>query len=130
MASLLALLLAFLLLGAVVGTKMSDITFDQSYRITWGNDHVLSLNQGRLVQLSLDQSSGFILLLLLLLLLLLIMHVLFFCTAGAGFASKQSYGSGFFHMRIKLPPKDSAGVVTAYYVKTICPFFPCFILHA
>ncbi|RVW22078.1 putative xyloglucan endotransglucosylase/hydrolase protein 1 [Vitis vinifera] len=92
MASLLALLLAFLLLGAVVGTKMSDITFDQSYRITWGNDHVLSLNQGRLVQLSLDQSSG------------------------AGFASKQSYGSGFFHMRIKLPPKDSAGVVTAYYL--------------
>ena len=58
------------------------------------------------------------------------MHVLFFCIAGAGFASKQSYGSGFFHMRIKLPPKDSAGVVTAYYVMTICPFFPCFILHA
>ena len=62
---LLTLLQAFLLLGAVVGGRMSDdISFDENYIITWGNDHVLSLNQGRLVQLSLDQSSGFNLLLL------------------------------------------------------------------
>ncbi|KAF5930580.1 hypothetical protein HYC85_031453 [Camellia sinensis] len=35
---------------------------------------------------------------------------------GSGFGSKLSYGSGFFHMRTKLPDKDSAGVVTAFYV--------------
>ncbi|KAK2990058.1 hypothetical protein RJ640_025421 [Escallonia rubra] len=34
---------------------------------------------------------------------------------GSGFGSKLSYGSGFFHLRIKLPDKDSAGVVTAFY---------------
>ncbi|KAK6286664.1 hypothetical protein POUND7_012843, partial [Theobroma cacao] len=33
----------------------------------------------------------------------------------AGFGSKLRYGSGFFQMRIKLPPKDSAGVITAFY---------------
>ncbi|OMO95834.1 Glycoside hydrolase, family 16 [Corchorus olitorius] len=37
-------------------------------------------------------------------------------SSGAGFGSKLSYGSGFFHLRIKLPGKDSAGVVTAYYL--------------
>lgn len=35
---------------------------------------------------------------------------------GAGFSSKYYYGSGFFQMKIKLPDKDSAGVVTAFYV--------------
>ncbi|KAI3461857.1 hypothetical protein Pfo_018520 [Paulownia fortunei] len=34
----------------------------------------------------------------------------------AGFGSKLRYGSGFFHMRMKLPNKDSAGVVTAFYL--------------
>lgn len=36
--------------------------------------------------------------------------------AGAGFRSKLMYGSGFFHMRIKVPAGYTAGVVTAYYV--------------
>ena len=35
---------------------------------------------------------------------------------GSGFVSKRSYGSGFFHLRMKLPPKDSSGVVTSFYV--------------
>ncbi|GLT24943.1 hypothetical protein SLA2020_001040 [Shorea laevis] len=89
---------AFLLLGRVLATTRNtsnvnaDVSFDQFYQVTWGYDHVLSLNQGREIQLSMDKSSG------------------------AGFGSKQSYGSGFFHMRIKLPDKDSAGVVTAYYL--------------
>ncbi|XVF81209.1 hypothetical protein PTKIN_Ptkin15bG0137700 [Pterospermum kingtungense] len=34
---------------------------------------------------------------------------------GAGFGLKLSYGTRFFHMRIKLPDKDSVGVVTAFY---------------
>jgi len=41
---------------------------------------------------------------------------------GSGFASKLTYGSGLFHMRIKVPGRDSAGVVTAYYVSS----FPLF----
>lgn len=35
---------------------------------------------------------------------------------GSGFGSKMSYGSGLFHLRIKVPDRNSAGVVTAYYV--------------
>ncbi|XAR58732.1 Xyloglucan:xyloglucosyl transferase [Bertholletia excelsa] len=78
--------------GLTSGSGNEDTSFDENYYVTWGNDHALPLNQGREIQLSLDNSSG------------------------AGFASKQSYGSGFFRMRIKLPGKDSAGVVTAFYL--------------
>ncbi|XP_010440650.1 PREDICTED: xyloglucan endotransglucosylase/hydrolase protein 2 [Camelina sativa] len=68
------------------------IDFDKNYVVTWGQNHVLKLNQGKEVELSMDQSSG------------------------SGFESKSHYGSGFFQMRIKLPPRDSAGVVTAFYL--------------
>ncbi|KAI3678704.1 hypothetical protein L6452_38007 [Arctium lappa] len=68
--------------------------FDENYAVNWGNQHVLFLNQGREVQLSLDSSSG------------------------AGFQSKEYFASGYFQMRIKLPDKDSAGVVTAFYLYT------------
>lgn len=71
--SVLALLLAFLLLELVVGRRFmsDDSTFDESYGVTWGKDHVMSLDQGRQLQLSLDQSSGFIHLLFLSLFLIL-----------------------------------------------------------
>lgn len=82
----------FLLLGSWFVASNGAVSFDQNYQITWGNDHVISSNQGSDIQLSMDKSSG------------------------AGFESKQSYGSGFIHMRIKLPGKDSAGVVTAFYL--------------
>ncbi|CAE5977198.1 unnamed protein product [Arabidopsis arenosa] len=58
--------------------------FDVHYAVTWGQDHILKLNQGKEVQLSMDQSSG------------------------SGFESKSHYGSGFFQMRInclqEIPP--------------------------
>ncbi|RWR80904.1 Xyloglucan endotransglucosylase/hydrolase protein 2 [Cinnamomum micranthum f. kanehirae] len=38
------------------------------------------------------------------------------CTEGSGFASKSYYGSGFFHMEMKVPGRDSAGVVTTFYM--------------
>ena len=38
------------------------------------------------------------------------------CT-GAGFESKNIYGSGLFQMRIKVPGGNSGGVVTAFYVR-------------
>ncbi|GAA0157351.1 hydrolase [Lithospermum erythrorhizon] len=66
--------------------------FDRNYNITWGKEHVGFDNQGSEVMLSLDEHSG------------------------AGFGSKLSYGSGIFQMRMKIPPKDSAGVITTFYL--------------
>ncbi|XP_057482993.1 xyloglucan endotransglucosylase/hydrolase protein 2-like [Actinidia eriantha] len=83
-------LFAIVLLSS--GARTTDSSFDVNYYVTWGNNHVLSLNQGREIQLSMDNTSG------------------------AGFGSKLVYRSGFFHLRIKLPDKDSAGVVTAFYL--------------
>ncbi|CAI8608137.1 unnamed protein product [Vicia faba] len=64
--------------------------FDQNYKVTWGGNHLI--NQGKEIQLTMDNSSG------------------------SGFASKINYGSGFFHLKIKVPGRNSAGVVTAYYL--------------
>ncbi|XP_031285504.1 xyloglucan endotransglucosylase/hydrolase protein 2-like [Pistacia vera] len=96
------LLSFFVLLGGVFAQSNysdsyysdSDSSFDQNYYITWGNDHVRSLNEGREIQLSMDRSSG------------------------SGFGSKLNYGSGFFHSRLKIPGKDSAGVITAFYLSS------------
>ncbi|XP_059298463.1 xyloglucan endotransglucosylase/hydrolase protein 2-like [Lycium ferocissimum] len=69
-----------------------DVPYDVNYKIIYGNQNVVSFNQGRELQISMDKSSG------------------------SGFESKVKYGSGFFHMRIKLPDRDSAGVVIAFYL--------------
>ncbi|MBA0853190.1 hypothetical protein Goshw_014598, partial [Gossypium schwendimanii] len=90
--SILALLSIFFFFIRVGFADDNTVKFDENYVITWGNDHVLFLNQDTEIQLSMDKSSG------------------------AGFGSKLSYGTGFFNMRMKLPDKDSAGVVTAYYL--------------
>ncbi|GAB2302067.1 hypothetical protein Dimus_036089 [Dionaea muscipula] len=82
------LMLGFLLVCERVLCGGDD--FDDNYKITWGFDHVI--NHERDVHLQLDTSSG------------------------AGFASKHNFGSGFFNMRIKLHNKDTAGVVTAFYL--------------
>ncbi|TMW92251.1 xyloglucan endotransglucosylase/hydrolase protein 2-like [Solanum lycopersicum] len=68
------------------------LPFDKKYNISWGNNNVKLLKNGEEIQLSLDKFSG------------------------CGIESKQSYGSGSFKMRIKLPSKDSAGVVTTFYL--------------
>ncbi|CAN1318402.1 Xyloglucan endotransglucosylase/hydrolase protein 2 [Linum perenne] len=70
----------------------TETPFEMNYGVTWGYDHFSSINQGTQVQLSMDKASG------------------------SGFASKVSYGSGFFRLRIKLPDRNSAGVVTAFYL--------------
>ncbi|KAL1834901.1 hypothetical protein ACET3Z_004552 [Daucus carota] len=84
------IILDLLIITGVMG--LQDKRFDENYVVTWGNEHVMYTNGGRDVQLSMDKSSG------------------------AGFASKLSYGTGLFHMRIKLPSGGSAGVVTAFYL--------------
>ncbi|XP_059315611.1 xyloglucan endotransglucosylase/hydrolase protein 2-like [Lycium ferocissimum] len=84
------LLSALLVLSRVF--EGQALPFDKNYNISWGNNNVKSLNNGEEIQLSLDKFSG------------------------SGIQSKQSYSSGSFKMRIKLPSKDSAGVVTTFYL--------------
>ncbi|KAG7547878.1 Concanavalin A-like lectin/glucanase domain superfamily [Arabidopsis suecica] len=76
----------------VKGIDQNKVGFDDNYVVTWGQNNALKLNQGKEVQLSLDRSSG------------------------SGFESKNHYESGFFQIRIKVPPKDSSGIVTAFYL--------------
>jgi len=42
----------------VNGIDQSKVGFDDNYVVTWGQNNVLKLNQGKEVQLSLDHSSG------------------------------------------------------------------------
>ncbi|MED6203898.1 hypothetical protein PIB30_003636 [Stylosanthes scabra] len=89
------LIILFATDGAVAGGGEGGsrkVSFDENYKVIWGDNHVVSLNQGTELQLTMDNSSG------------------------SGFGSKMNYGSGFFHIRIKIPGNDSAGVVTAYYM--------------
>lgn len=44
--------------GALLACTAKDVPFDINYSITYGNDHVVSLNQGREIQLSMDIHSG------------------------------------------------------------------------
>ncbi|KAK9050350.1 hypothetical protein SSX86_030680 [Deinandra increscens subsp. villosa] len=80
--------------SVAITNTTKNAPFDQNYYVTWGKDRILFFKHRQEVQLSLDQSSG------------------------AGFGSKSYFGSGFFQMRIKLPDKDSAGVVTAFYLNS------------
>ncbi|XP_047042495.1 putative xyloglucan endotransglucosylase/hydrolase protein 1 [Lolium rigidum] len=84
------LLLLIVLLPAVAANPI----FDENYAPTWGADGYHLVDQGIEVRITMDRNSG------------------------AGFGSKLSYGSGFFHMRIKIPGGYTAGVVTAYYLSS------------
>ncbi|KAJ7973309.1 Xyloglucan endotransglucosylase/hydrolase [Quillaja saponaria] len=95
--SLLFSLLGFVFLASIYtsGAAADDVLFSQNYKDLWGNvGHVLHLNQDKEIQLIFDQSSG------------------------AGFISKEKYGSGMFNMKIKLPQKDTSGIITTFYLKT------------
>ncbi|KAK7339166.1 hypothetical protein VNO77_19818 [Canavalia gladiata] len=83
----------FVVLAIIIyASKAVEVSFQQNYKVIWGTHHVFFLDHGREVQLSIDRTSG------------------------AGFRSKLEYASGFFQMRIKIPNKDSSGVVTAFYL--------------
>ncbi|CAL5038711.1 unnamed protein product [Urochloa decumbens] len=66
--------------------------FDDNYKPQYGADGHHLINRGTEVDLILDRSSG------------------------AGFCSKSAYGSGLFHMRMKIPSGYTAGVVTTFYL--------------
>ncbi|XVF62675.1 hypothetical protein PTKIN_Ptkin09bG0027400 [Pterospermum kingtungense] len=71
---------------------VEDAPFQQNYVVEYGGDHIQYFNNNTEAQLSIDNTSG------------------------SGFGSKVSYGSGFFQMKIKLPDKDTTGIITTFYL--------------
>ncbi|KAK4481554.1 hypothetical protein RD792_012455 [Penstemon davidsonii] len=66
--------------------------FSTFYYPLWGGDHFSINPQGTEVQLKFDRYTG------------------------AGFRSKYDYGSGWFHIRMKIPDRPTGGVVTSFYL--------------
>ncbi|KAF7028559.1 hypothetical protein CFC21_040460 [Triticum aestivum] len=87
-------LLLVLFLSNVLSLGAPATVFNENFVPVWGADGYHLANQGTQVSLTMDRNSG------------------------AGFRSKMMYGSGLFHMRIKLPAGYTAGVVTAFYLTT------------
>jgi len=76
------------------GDDSSAKVFDDNFQIMWAQDHFRTSENGHVWHLVLDQNSG------------------------SGFKSKYKYRFGWFSMKLKLVPGDSAGVVTAYYMSS------------
>ncbi|XP_012827322.1 PREDICTED: xyloglucan endotransglucosylase/hydrolase protein 2-like [Erythranthe guttata] len=85
------------LLGALClqANASPDNNFDTYYSYLWGGDHFSINPQKTEVQLKFDNYSG------------------------AGFYSKSNYGSGLFHIKMKIPANKSGGIVPNFYLMAL-----------
>ncbi|CAI9757783.1 unnamed protein product [Fraxinus pennsylvanica] len=93
-------LLVIFFISCAYSKKAAEVPFDQNYVAAWGGNHITVLDQEREVQLLIDQSSG------------------------SGFRSKQSFGSGFFRIRMKIPSKNTKGILTTFFLTSAIPNQP------
>ncbi|KAK1399827.1 Xyloglucan endotransglucosylase/hydrolase [Heracleum sosnowskyi] len=84
----------FTCLVAFSAAALAASNLNQEVDVTWGDGRGKILNNGELLTLSLDQTSG------------------------SGFQSKNEYLFGKIDMQIKLVQGNSAGTVTAYYLSS------------
>ncbi|KAL8064626.1 hypothetical protein ABFX02_01G102900 [Erythranthe guttata] len=73
----------------------ANCTFDDYYTYLWGGDNFMINPQRTEVMLMLNNYSG------------------------AGFKSKQNYGSGVFRIRMKIPNKKTGGIITSFYLTSL-----------
>lgn len=91
----LVMIMVMLATLALSSSFVNGGNFDQDFEVTFGDGRLKRFGRGQLLTLSLDKVSG------------------------SGFRSKRQYLFGRIDMQLKLVAGNSAGTVTAYYVRLL-----------